>query len=116
VHHPEAAHLARELGHRAQKPSRPDVVERIGNGVEPDHRDGFEALCGVSRLQGAERHLVVGGEDGINFGVRLQQILRDIVGQGSLPVGGLACNDPDALATTRMPGCSAIPSRNPIRR
>ena len=87
---PEPPHLARELGDRSEEPAGPDVIERVGNGVKADDRDVLQTLRSIGGLEGAEGHLVVGGKDGVDLGVSLEEVFRDVVGQRPFPVGGLA--------------------------
>jgi hypothetical protein len=52
------------------------LLRRLERPVEADEQDLVLLLARRDRLDRPERHLVVGGEHGVDVGVRLQDVLH----------------------------------------
>ena len=77
--------------HRAFPNGRAPVFDRI----EADDHDFARFPCGGNGFNGSERHHVVTGEQGVDFAVSLQDVLKNVESQVALPVGRLRCDHLD---------------------
>ncbi len=84
---------AGELLDRAVERAFVDGLQRFGQGVEAD--DGHVEAGGLGRLDGAEGHVVVGGDDGVHVRVGAQAVLGDGQALVAVEVAGLLADDLD---------------------
>ena len=87
-HRPPAHHFGK-TGHVARQAAGYHRADGLSGGVEPDYLHFPGEVVGGDGLHRAERHLVVGREDGFQIRVRGQQVLHDRHAERALAVGGL---------------------------
>jgi hypothetical protein len=79
--------------HRCLHRARVDCLPRIVQRVEADDADAARPPGGCNCLDGAERHQIAAGEQGVDVRVRLQHVLKNGEALVAFPVGGLTRHD-----------------------
>src|SRR3984957_13798596 len=87
----KAADKRRLLGDGGDHRPVLDRREGIRGAVEPDHDDLEPG--GLYGLDRAQSHLVIGGEDGVDLGVRLENVLHDVQALSAVEVRWLTGDD-----------------------
>src|SRR6185295_19214602 len=112
------SHLIRRLSYRRIHSSLLNRLPRFRKRIEADDRYGPGLLRGGYRFDCSQRHQIAACKQGLNIGMRLKNILKDVVALIPLPIGRLRCDDLNfGVARQRavkslQPGVARLVTRN----